>query len=366
MKRSLKISSISILAVLILLGIGSLLFINKTLDKTNIYSGVRIEHIDVGEISKDDAKFKLEKKLDSALESKEIEIVGNDYSKILKYKELGVKNDYDKAVKQAYKVGREGTALTKLKEIYDVKSNGKNIDIEIIKNSENIDQIVKSISEELYTEKKEATINYSGGNFIVTDDLVGRSVDKDLLEKSLYEAINHTQTVELPLIADKPKKTKELLSQVKEEIGTYSTKFKTNDQNRVFNIQRASNSIDDKLVMPGETFSFNSNTGPRSLKAGYKEATVIMNGEFVPGEGGGVCQVSSTLYNTLLNSNMSIVERHAHSKPISYVPPGKDATVAFDVLDLKFKNNYSAPVYIKSNVAGDTLMITMFGNKSAN
>ena len=136
------------------------------------------------------------------------------------------------------------------------------------------------------------------------------------------------------------------------------------DSNRVFNIQRASNSIDNKLVLPGETFSFNSTTGPRSLKAGYKEATVIMNGEFVPGEGGGVCQVSSTLYNTLLDSKISIVERHSHSLPISYVPPNKDATVAFNVLDLKFKNNYNSPVYIKSSVAGDTLIITLYGNKS--
>ena len=197
MKRSLKISLISILAVLILLGIGSSLFINKTLDKTNIYSGVKIENIDVGEISKDDAKSKLEKELDSNLESKEVEIVGNDYSKVLKYEELGVKNDYDNALKQAYEIGREGTTLTKLKEIYDVKNNGKNIDIEIIKNSENVDQIVKSISEELHIEKKEATINYSAGNFIVTDDLEGQAVDKDTLRKNLYEAINHSQTVEL-------------------------------------------------------------------------------------------------------------------------------------------------------------------------
>lgn len=366
MKRSLKISLVSILVILVILGIGTSVFINKTLNETNIYSGVKIENINVGELSKKEAESKLKSELDSGLENKEIVIVGEDYSKSLKYKELGVKNNYNKAVEQAYKIGREGNTTTKLKEIYTVKNDGKNINVETIKDSDSVSQIVEAIGEELYIEKKEATIKYSGGSFIVSDDSVGRSVDKELLEKNLYEAINHSETVELPMNIDKPKKTKELLSEVKEEVGTYSTKFKEEDENRVFNIQRASNSIDDKLIMPGETFSFNSTTGPRSLKAGYKEATVIMNGEFVPGEGGGVCQVSSTLYNTLLNSKVSIVERHGHSKPISYVPAGKDATVAFNALDLKFKNNYNTPVYIKSSVSSDTLIITMYGNKSSN
>ncbi len=148
-----------------------------------------------------------------------------------------------------------------------------------------------------------------------------------------------------------------------EELGEYSTKFKLSEANRAFNIQRASNAIDNKVVLPGETFSFNSTTGPRSYKTDYKEAKAILNGKFVPSPGGGVCQVSSTLYNALLNSKLKIVERHPHSVPVSYVPFGKDATVSFDTLDLKFKNNYSFPVYIKSSVTGDTITVKIYSNK---
>ncbi len=364
MKKSLKITLVSVVAILILVIIGASVFANKILSETNIYSGVKVKNVDVGGLSKNDAQVKLKSELDKGLEDKEITIVGEEYSKILKYKELGVKNDYNKAVEEAYKVGREGNFFVKLKEINNAKRKGENIDIAIKKDSNSVKKIVDSIANELYIKKKEATIRLSNGNFIVTDDVIGKAIDKELLEKNLYEAINKSDSVKLNLTIDKPRATKALLSQVREQIGTYSTKFKLGDSSRVFNIQRASNSINNKVVLPGETFSFNSTTGPRSLGAGYKEATVIMNGEFVPGEGGGVCQVSSTLYNTLLNSKVNIVERHSHSKPISYVPTGRDATVTYNALDLKFKNNYSSPVYIKATVVGDSIIITLYGNKS--
>lgn len=299
------------------------------------------------------------------LSNKEITLKADEYEKKATYGDLDVKYDYDTAIKEAYAVGREGGSIDKLKEIYDVNKNGKNLDIKIVKNNEKIAELANTINDELYKESKSAKIKYSGGNFLVTKEVLGQSVDTEKLSKDIAESIPEKERVEILLRADSPKATSEILSKVKEQIGTYTTEFKLGDQNRVFNVTRATNSVDDKLILPGETFSFNDTTGPRSLKAGYKEATVISNGEFVPGEGGGVCQVSSTLYNTLLNSGVKIVERHSHSLPISYVPKGKDATVAFDTLDLKFRNDYDAPVYIKAYVSGNALTIKMYGDKDA-
>ncbi len=319
----------------------------------------------VGGLNEQSAEKTLTEKLDEKLETRELLIAGEDYYKIVTYKELGVKNDYNKAAKEAYKIGRTGNIFYRLKEIYDVSFKGKNIDIEVIKDTEKIKEIVEVVDAEASKEKQDATIRLTNGQFIVSDEIVGRVVNTENLEEKIEASIDNFDSVDITIKLDKPKATKELLSEVKEELGVYTTKFGLRDSNRVFNIQRSSNSIDNMVVLPGDTFSFNSTTGPRSLKAGYKNATVISNGEFVPGEGGGVCQVSSTLYNTLLNSHVNIVERHSHSLPISYVPPGRDATVAFDVLDLKFKNNYSSPVYIKSAVAGNTITIRLYGNKQA-
>ncbi|MCQ4699200.1 VanW family protein, partial [Paeniclostridium sordellii] len=102
----------------------------------------------------------------------------------------------------------------------------------------------------------------------------------------------------------------------------------------------------DIILMPGEEFSYNKATGPRSKANGYKDAPVIVNGKIQDGSGGGVCQVSTSIYNSVLYSGLEITQVRNHSLPSSYAPMGKDATVAYDYLDLKFKNTYKHPIYI--------------------
>lgn len=362
MKKGLKIALI-IIPVLLLIAAFSLSY--NILNKPNIYSGVKVENIDIGSLNEKQAREFLENNLDKDLAKKEITLKVDDYERKINYNDLGIIYDYDTAIDKAYKVGREGGMVDKLKEIYEVSKNGTNIDLEIVKNNRKIQQLSNQINEELHKDSKSATIKYSNGNFLVTESSLGQSVDTEKLFRDIDESIEGTEEVEISLKSEEPKVSSELLSRVREQIGTYTTEFKLNDTNRVFNVARAANSVDNKLVLPGETFSFNNTTGPRSLKAGYKNATVISNGEFVPGEGGGVCQVSSTLYNTLINSGVKIVERHSHSLPISYVPKGRDATVSYNALDLKFRNDYDAPVYIKAYVSGNTLTVKMYGDKEA-
>jgi vancomycin resistance protein YoaR len=119
--------------------------------------------------------------------------------------------------------------------------------------------------------------------------------------------------------------------------------------------------LDGVVLTPGEEFSFNKTVGERTASAGYKEALIIVNDEFVPGLGGGVCQVSSTLYNAVENANLTITERHPHSLEITYVPPGQDATVAYPYLDFKFANNTSGLLLIRSSIHGNTLTFELYG-----
>lgn len=366
MSKALKIAIISILAILV---IGTTFFLYNILNKPDIYEGIKIQNINVGNYTKESAEEKLEKNLREDLENEEIIFTEGEFQIPVSYKTLGVEYDYKKATKDAYSVGRRGSIFKRLKEIYKARTSGENINLEIIKNKEKLRKVTEDINGQIYRDRKDATIRYSSGGFVVTDEVLGKNVNQELLAEEIIKNIDNKDKEEneipIPIEIDKPEATKELLSQVKEEIGTYHTKFTLNDSNRVFNIQKSSKAIDNMVILPGEVFSFNLATGPRSLSAGYKEATVIVNGEFVPGEGGGVCQVSSTLYNTLIESGLEITERHTHSLPISYVPPGRDATVAFDVLDLKFRNNYSSPIYIKSYVNGGTLTIKIYGNRKA-
>lgn len=116
---------------------------------------------------------------------------------------------------------------------------------------------------------------------------------------------------------------------------------------RVQNIILSTKALNNTLLLPGEVLSFNETVGPPTAERGYQLAPIIMGGEVVPGYGGGICQTATTLYNAALKAGLEILERHAHSIPIDYVPPGMDATIAYESLDLKFRNNRLTPIIIK-------------------
>ncbi|EHL08831.1 VanW-like protein [Desulfitobacterium hafniense DP7] len=143
-------------------------------------------------------------------------------------------------------------------------------------------------------------------------------------------------------------------------LAEFSTHFNVNEVNRTENIRLAAEAIDGARLAPGEIFSFNETVGERTMAAGYKEAVVIEGNRFIPGIGGGICQVSSTLFNAANQAHLEIVERHHHSLPVGYVPPGQDATVFYAVLDFKFKNNTKEPLVLRTWVEGGTLTIKIY------
>lgn len=157
-------------------------------------------------------------------------------------------------------------------------------------------------------------------------------------------------------------KTVKLNLNVKElgPIAQYSTHFDSTLVNRTENIRLAAKALDGKLLAPGERFSFNKSVGGRTAKAGYKEALIIEGNKFTPGLGGGVCQVSSNLYNAVVLADLEILERHRHSLPVDYVPPGQDATVSFPILDFRFRNSTDAYLLIRSFVEGNTLTFQLY------
>lgn len=144
-------------------------------------------------------------------------------------------------------------------------------------------------------------------------------------------------------------------------LATHTTYFDDQASNRTQNIKVAARKIDNTVIKPGEVFSFNQIVGPRTKKRGFKEAIEIVNNKYVTGVGGGVCQVSSTLYNSVLLAGLKIIEREHHSRPVNYVPLGRGATVYYNLIDFKFKNNFSNPLMIMSKVVNDQLTITLLG-----
>jgi len=147
-------------------------------------------------------------------------------------------------------------------------------------------------------------------------------------------------------------------------IGAYTTSLNGRTQDQIDNVRLAAQAIQGVVILPGRTFSFNRTVGSWSADAGYKKAPVSFSGELVRDWGGGVCQMSTTLYNAALLAGMEIVERHRHYWPARYVEPGRDAAVAFDNIDLRFSNPYEWPVELSASVCGDRLVARILARHS--
>ncbi|MCK8816469.1 VanW family protein [Natroniella sulfidigena] len=223
--------------------------------------------------------------------------------------------------------------------------------------SHEVEELLLEHSQELILYPVDATLDQESGEII--PEAFGQILDITATKGKIVEA-EEGEYLESVLERIEPYIRKEQLEKITKEIGVYTTRA-TGSESRRENIKLATESINNQLILSGEVFSFNEIVGPRTKERGFKEAPQIVNGRLVPGVGGGICQVSSTLYNALKQDKLEIIERHTHSKDVSYVPEGKDATVAWDYFDFKFKNNFKQPIIIKASSGGGYVTVRILG-----
>ncbi len=195
----------------------------------------------------------------------------------------------------------------------------------------------------------------------IIDEAAGMVVD---VPGSVNKILNAAagQHLELETMAVYPQYSRKDLENAKQILGSYESWISGSYQ-RYSNIVLASSCLNNSVVWPGEVFSFNETVGPRTVERGFMPAPVILMGARGLDYGGGVCQVSSTLYNTVLAGGLEIIERHQHSLPVHYVPAGRDATVAYDDIDLRFKNTSPGLVIIKAGVSGGKVWVQLWGGE---
>ena len=260
------------------------------------------------------------------------------------------------------KIDSENLAKRIKEELKNIDSDVKSIEIPVI--NEEPEQInIEKIHEEVYKEVQNAYITQSP--FEIHPEIEGVDFDIDEARNLLNE---DEEKYVIPLKITKPTVT---IMQIGSEafpdlLATYSTKYDGGNINRTNNLELACEKINNKVILAGETFSFNKILGARTASAGYKEAKVYENGEVVDGIGGGICQVSSTLYNSVLMANMEVVERRNHQFITSYTPAGRDATVVYGQTDFKFKNTRKYPVKIEAKCSNGIITISIQGIKEAN
>jgi vancomycin resistance protein YoaR len=208
-----------------------------------------------------------------------------------------------------------------------------------------------------------ARVRYVKGVIEALPEVEGYELDKSNLAQAVGKAIKDDEPVELPIVWAPKKIPDEKLAEIKEVVSEFHTHFPKRQFNRNSNIKLASSRLNGVILMPGEQLSFNKTVGERTIKQGFKLAGVYKNGKHDTGIGGGICQVSTTLYNASLFGNLKIVRRSNHSMPVAYVPLGRDATVDFGSLDLVVANDYPTPIAINSEYVPGTLTFRVLGKK---
>ncbi len=158
-----------------------------------------------------------------------------------------------------------------------------------------------------------------------------------------------------------PRITSEHLREIDAEWTVATTRYSERERNRAHNIRKAAASINGIVLLPGDTFSYNEVVGPRTLREGFRKAPVIVKGELVPGDGGGVCQVSTTVYMAALQAGLQMVQRSRHAFPIEYAPAGLDATVVYGVIDLRFRNNTPCPIALVAEAKNGRMVVRVLG-----
>ncbi|MFD0696274.1 VanW family protein [Paenibacillus sp. GCM10027628] len=173
--------------------------------------------------------------------------------------------------------------------------------------------------------------------------------------------------ISIPIYMQQPSVTVDSLKKqgIERKIADFTTTFPLSGTGRIHNIRSTATSIQDMMLAPGETFDYSKIIEKTEAQFGYQEAPVIFNGKLVPGIGGGICQVSSTLYNAVLRSGLEIVERRNHSLPVSYVPLGQDATFASGYINFKFRNNTGAYLLIRAVTTDRDVTVKLFGRLPA-
>ena len=263
----------------------------------------------------------------------------------------GIKIDTDKLLDEIKEKLNNISEKNSYIQIPVVEKEPEPIDIQKIH-----DEVCKEVQDAYYTKEP----------FTIHPEVEG--IDFSIEEaKKIIEAEDKEEYT-IPLTITKPKVT---TAQIGSEafpdvLATFTTRYDASNIDRTTNLRIACQKLNEKVVLAGNTFSYNQTLGERTVAAGYKNGKVYENGEVVDGIGGGICQISSTLYNAVLMANMKVTERRNHQFVTSYVPAGRDATVVYGLTDFKFKNNRTYAIKIKASVSNGIATVSIYGIKEEN
>lgn len=339
--------------------------------ENKVFPGITIEKKDFGGKTKDEVAAYFQKK-NERIQDKTLSFTTPQLSATISAQDLEIGYDEELLATQAYSIGRGDNILSNLYLIFQAYLSGISLEPSYHYAEVKLAEALKPLEDIINTEPIDAKFSFENGR--VTEfrsAKEGKSVDTKAIKETLIPFVLNTPAsssgllvMEVPITTVEPEVTTEEANDlgIRERIGVGTSLFAGSIENRIYNLTLASNRINGTLVKPGEIFSFNKTVGDISTLTGYKQAYVISGGRTVLGDGGGVCQVSTTLFRAILDAGLPITERNPHAYRVGYYEqdslPGIDAAIYTPTVDLKFKNDTGHHILIQTFVNPTTSQLT--------
>lgn len=367
MKKSRKILSLCGAAVILCLILAAPVCMQAG-EADTIADGVYIGNIYVGGMTESEAQAAVEAYVEAA-GGVEFTLCAGEKDIVVNASDLGISFSDVNVVQEAMDVGKSGSLIKRYKDKKDLEHGDKVIAMRLDVDTAAVTALLEEKADSLNQNAVDNGLVRENGEFRIIKGEQGIEVN---VKKSIEAIEDYISTAwegtdaSIELVAEivEPRGSEEELAQITDLLGSYNTNYNDSGANRCTNISVAAGKINGTVLYPGEEFSVYAAIGPLDASNGYELAGAYENGQTVESYGGGVCQVSTTLYNAVILAELEITQRSNHSMIVSYVKPSMDAAIAGDYKDLRFVNNQELPIYIEGYTVGKNIYFNIFGHET--
>lgn len=339
--------------------------IGKAEASEKIVNGVYIDQVNISGMTQKEAEAAVSAYVDE-LKQKGVAILVDQEVVYATVGDMGMTFDYGNCLEEALGLGQEGNLIKRYKDLKDIEHGNVVYPMTISFDKDKITEFVQIECAAYDIAPINAGLKRSNGAFVYTNHKVGRKVNVNETSNIIYSILlnqwDRMDVIVEAIVEDSlPKYMLEDVEKCNTIIGSFSTNYKTSSENRAGNLANGARLINGSVLYPGETFSAYEKLAPIDSSNGFYVAGAYSSGKVVDSVGGGVCQVSTTLYNAVLAAELEIVQRQEHSMSVSYVPLARDAAIAGTYKDLKFKNNTKVPIYIEAYTKNRDIYFNVWG-----
>lgn len=371
-KRVRILSAVVLCMLVITCGLGITVYALNGAEPGTICDGVYVNSIPLGGMTEEEAERTLNEYVDG-LRNKTVKIsVDGRGEEETTLKILGYEADSHTFIEEAAAVGKTGNLIRRYKEIKDVEAKPMEFEMSFAMKESMVREYVKGLAERYDVEAVDAGLSRQNGQFVVSPHVTGRRVNVEKSVALIRDAVladwDLKSDISLELVVEdvQPQYTEDDLKKIDTILGSYTTEYPVGggSTGRAQNVENGARLVDGSIVYPGEILSVNEELSPYTVENGYGVGGAYLNGEVIDSIGGGICQVSTTLYNAVLYAELEVAARAAHSMTVNYVPLSRDAAIAGDYKDFKFKNNKELPVYVEGIAGNGKITFNIYGHET--